>query len=236
MKQTLDVHRASLIIGVAALLCFGWLAFTLVSADTVAATTWISFFCSILLGGVSLYLTLANPREILVIREKTIQETEAAVQTENEQNAIDLQGIKQALQNNKNEAAEAGLKAVCKQLDAGQGAMYKVYTENDIHFVKLLSGYALAIGENQTIQYTFGEGLIGQAAAENKSLYIDEVPEGYMKVVSGLGMASPRYLYISPIKKNDKVEGVLEISTFKKITETQRKFIDEAAGLIGQNL
>ncbi len=94
MKQTLDVHRASLIIGVAAFLCFGWLAFTLVSADTVAATTWISFFCSILLGGVSLYLTLANPREILVIREKTIQETEAAVQTENEQKSYWITALK----------------------------------------------------------------------------------------------------------------------------------------------
>jgi hypothetical protein len=236
MKQTLDIHRISLLLGIIALLCFGWLALSLINLEINTTTVWLALASSVILAGTALYLTLANPKEILVIREKTKQESEAALQTEQEQNAIDLHSVKQAINSNKKEAATAGLKAVCNQLEAGQGALYKTYTENETHFVKLTSGYALSLGENQTIQFSYGEGLIGQAAAENKSLYLDEVPEGYMKVVSGLGMASPRYLYISPVRKNDKVEGVIEISTFKPVTETQRKFIDEAAGLIGQNI
>ena len=63
-------------------------------------------------------------------------------------------------------------------------------------------GYALSIGESTVIKYEIGEGLIGQSAASGNTLYVDDVPDGYIKIVSGLGSASPQHLLIVPVKKN----------------------------------
>ena len=67
--------------------------------------------------------------------------------------------------------------------------------------VELKAGYALSIGESTVIKYEFGEGLIGQSAASGNTLYVDDVPEGYIKIVSGLGSASPKYLLDCARKK-----------------------------------
>jgi putative methionine-R-sulfoxide reductase with GAF domain len=122
--------------------------------------------------------------------------------------------------------------AICKQLEAGQGAVYIAKEESGIRKVELKAGYALSIGESTVIKYEFGEGLIGQSAAGAKTLYVDEVPEGYVKILSGLGSASPRYLLIVPMKKEEKVIGVVEIASFSPISDNERKFVEESAQLI----
>ncbi len=78
--------------------------------------------------------------------------------------------------------------------------------------------------------------MIGQSAANGSTLYVDDVPEGYIKIVSGLGSASPKYLLIVPIGKDGQVFGVIEIASFTEITEDQRKFVEEAAQLIAEKI
>jgi methyl-accepting chemotaxis protein len=134
------------------------------------------------------------------------------------------------------EILREGLQAICKQLDAGQGAVYMTTTSDEVRKVELHAGYALSIGESSTISYEYGEGLIGQAASGGMTLYVDEVPEGYVKIISGLGSASPKHLLIVPMKKDNQVIGVMEIASFTAITEDQRKFVEESAQLITGSL
>ncbi len=68
-------------------------------------------------------------------------------------------------------------------------------------------------------EYKLGEGLIGQVAKDRKILYIDNVPEGYIVTLSGLGKGTPKYLAIMPIIKNKQTIGVVEIATFSPIPE-----------------
>jgi methyl-accepting chemotaxis protein len=124
---------------------------------------------------------------------------------------------------------------VCKQLDAGQGAIYIVKEEDGKRKVELKNGYALTIGESTVISYEFGEGLIGQSASSGRTLYVDDVPQGYIKIISGLGSASPKFLLIVPIKK-ERVMGVIEIASFTNLTEDQRKFVEESAELIADKI
>src|SRR6478735_5081187 len=92
--------------------------------------------------------------------------------------------------------------------------------------MQVKTGYALSISESATTRYTFGEGLIGQAAANGQLLYLDEIPEGYIKIISGLGSASPRYLLIAPVKNQETVLGILEIASFSPYSADQRKFVE----------
>ena len=134
------------------------------------------------------------------------------------------------------EILQSGVQAICKQLDAGQGALYLTKEEAGKRKDELKIGYALTIGESTIISYEFGEGLIGQSAAGARTLYVDDVPEGYIKIISGLGSASPRYLLIVPLKSNEHVNGVLEIASFHAITEDQRKFVEESAQLVAEKI
>jgi methyl-accepting chemotaxis protein len=125
---------------------------------------------------------------------------------------------------------------LCRQLEAGQGALYELVRDDQKRFLELRTGYALSIGESALIRFEFGEGLVGQVAATGQTLYVDDVPEGYITILSGLGSSSPRYVLLAPVKSGDQVTGVIEIASFTKTSEDQRRFIQEAANLIGEKL
>ncbi|HEY9044987.1 MAG TPA: GAF domain-containing protein [Ohtaekwangia sp.] len=190
------------------------------------------------LGASTLAMALRYKQEVVVMRDRIIDaataEREAAEQAG--KTSISLDTVKSSLsQASQKDILQAGLQAVCKQLEAGQGAIYIVKEEDGKRKVELKNGYALTIGESTVISYEFGEGLIGQAATSARTLYVDDVPQGYVKIISGLGSASPRYLLIVPIKK-DQVVGVIEIASFTNLSEDQRKFVEEAAELIANKI
>lgn len=192
-----------------------------------------------LLGLLSLIWALRYKKEVIVFRDKIIDtaqlQKEAAEQAG--KTTISLDSVITALdQSNIKDALQASIQSICKQLDAGQGALYQVAVREEKRMVELKTGYALNMGESTVIGFEFGEGLVGQVATTGQALYIDEVPDGYITILSGLGSASPHYLLIVPIKENDQVVGVLEIASFTKTTEDQRKFVDEAAHLISEKL
>ena len=140
-----------------------------------------------------------------------------------------------AVQNEK-DILVAGLHAICIPLEAGQGAIYMAVEEEGKRKMELKGGFALSLGESIIIRYEFGEGLIGQCAANGNTLYIDDVPDGYIRIVSGLGSASPKYLLIVPIKKQDRVLGIMEIASFTNVSEDQRKFVEESANIIAEKI
>jgi hypothetical protein len=49
-----------------------------------------------------------------------------------------------------------------------------------------------------------GEGVAGQAAAEQKTIVLTDLPAGYVRIASGLGEATPRVLAAVPILTRDR--------------------------------
>lgn len=236
MIKKIDAHLISLLLGVLFLLGLGATAFSIYSLEsTNTQSVWIFLITTSLLGAAALVLALRNVKEIIVFKDKasSINLSDTTTTNDASNNTIELTSLRNLVQRGHRDVVLEGVKLICKQLEAGQGAVYNLKEEEEKRWMQLTGGYALSIGENTIIKFDIGEGLIGQCAANGHMLYIDEVPEGYMKVVSGLGMASPRYLLISPIKKEDKVVGVIEISSFKSLSEAQRKFVEEACLLLG---
>jgi hypothetical protein len=205
----------------------------------VFSTVYIVLALTFLIGAATIWHALKYKNEVIVFRDKQL-ETSASEKDQNNSNqtTISLESVKDNLRQAQNEKdiIQSGLQAICKQLDAGQGAAYLTTEQDGRRKVELKSGYALSIGESTVLSYEFGEGLIGQSAAGAKTLYVDEVPEGYIKIISGLGSASPRFLLIVPIKQQERVAGILEIASFTPITEDQRKFVEESAQLIADRL
>jgi hypothetical protein len=133
-------------------------------------------------------------------------------------------------------ALEEGLNILCRQLDAGQGALYTVQQNGEKRMLELKTGFALNKSENSKVEFEFGEGLVGQAALTGKNLYLDEVPEGYITVLSGLGSASAKYLFLQVIKQGDETKGVIEIATFAPLKENVRKQIEEISKILAEKI
>ncbi|MBL7859297.1 MAG: GAF domain-containing protein [Cyclobacteriaceae bacterium] len=198
-------------------------------------SVYVVLVITFLLGGLTIYFILQNRREIVVYRDKETDRNSGTKENLNtNQTTITLEGVKESIRkaSTEKEIMQAGLQSICKQLEAGQGAIYLATEVDGQRKVELKSGFALNVAESTVISYEFGEGLVGQSAAAGKTLYIDDVPEGYIKIISGLGSASPRYLLIVPLKKQETVVGIMEIASFTAISDDQRKFVEESAQLI----
>lgn len=191
------------------------------------------------LGIFAINLSYRSKREVIVFVDKKKQDDDSqTILAERESDTGDLGLLRSALQQAKGaqEVIQAGVNTICNQVEAGTGALYLVQKKDDKRFLELKQGFALSLGESQTIRFEFGEGLIGQAATSGKSVYIDEVPEGYIKVVSGLGTSSPRYLFIVVLKKDADVHGVLELATFKPLSESARKRVEEMGQILVEKI
>jgi len=128
------------------------------------------------------------------------------------------------------------LSQVCNALEASQGAVFQVVENEEYNSINLLSSYAYPIPEGEKISFRFGEGIAGQVAKEGKVANIDAVPEGYIQIFSGLGQSTPKHLLVLPIKEEDDVVGVAEISSFKPFQENQARALESYFGKLALKL
>lgn len=201
------------------------------------STVYISLATTFLVGGIAIILALQYRKELIVFKDREL-EASVAQQDGDQSGAttISLAGITSILNNGgtQDELLEKSLHAIAKELEAGQGALYLPRESDGKRQIFLKSAYAMGLGESAEIAFEFGEGLLGQAVATGTTLFVDDIPEGYVKIVSGLGSAYPRFLLIVPIKKNGTVDGVIELASFTRISEDQKKFVEEAGKLISE--
>jgi methyl-accepting chemotaxis protein len=190
-----------------------------------------------LLGVAALVVGGLNKKEIIVYLEKKKGAREAAVKEQMDaQDGNLVKAVRQAMTGAETDAIERGLQTLCKGIDAGQGAVYAARQTNEKRFVEFASGFAFSKSESAKLEYEFGEGLIGQAALSGHSLYLDEIPEGYITILSGLGSATARYLFIVALRHGDELKGVLEVATFSPLTNPVRKQIEDIAQLMAEKI
>ncbi|HID99694.1 MAG TPA: histidine kinase, partial [Thiotrichaceae bacterium] len=97
-----------------------------------------------------------------------------------------------------------------------------------------LASYAYTHHDNPPNQFQFGEGLIGQAALEQKMLSCSHTPEEYTYITrSGLSQTIPRHVFIFPFLYDNTVKGVIEIGFSEMLTDSQRAFLEQAMPNIG---
>ncbi|MBN8554955.1 MAG: response regulator [Deltaproteobacteria bacterium] len=127
-------------------------------------------------------------------------------------------------ENNLDLLSSRALNFICTYLNCHVGAFF---VSDDGQNYQLTSSYASASNWNPLHQnFRLGEGLLGQAAAENKMHYLKEVPERYMNVESSLGSTAPKEIIIAPLISNDgKVKGIIEVGSLYGFSSSQFEFL-----------
>jgi PAS domain S-box-containing protein len=117
-----------------------------------------------------------------------------------------------------------------KYLDANQGGFFLVeQEEGKERFFDMKACYAYDRKKFADKRIEWGEGLIGTCALEKQSIYMSDIPEGYLEITSGLGLANPDYLLIVPMLVQDEVLGIIELASFSPIEEFEIKLVESVA-------
>ncbi len=113
---------------------------------------------------------------------------------------------------------------LAKYLNAQIGAFYIADDKENV--LRLFGSYAYQKPKNLSKEFKFGEGLVGQAALEKESITLNNCPDDYIRINSGLGDAVPRNIIVFPCLHNNIVQGLVELGSFKEFSDLDLSFLD----------
>ncbi len=124
-------------------------------------------------------------------------------------------------------------------IDANQGAIYVLQEEEEGQTEPVYQIASAIAYEREKLlddKVNIGVGLVGRCAFEQKTVFLTDIPNDYIKITSGLGTANPKSLLIVPCIIDDKVFGIIEIASFNVITKFQIDFIEKLGESIASTL
>ncbi|WP_339852560.1 CHASE3 domain-containing protein [Paenibacillus sp. FSL W7-1088] len=127
------------------------------------------------------------------------------------------------------------LNQVAILLEAPYGVLYAMKENRLIR----VAAYA-ADGEKERslgkVSVAPGEGLVGQSAIEKRVLQMNDLPQNYIRISSGLGEASAASLTVAPVVFEGKTIAVIELASMKPIEPKETKLLTELIEIFGVSL
>src|SRR5262249_23669125 len=105
--------------------------------------------------------------------------------------------------------------------------------EGDETVLKLIATYGYKKRKSVANLFKPGEGLVGQAALERKSILITQAPEDYITVEYGLGEAAPVNITDFPILFEAQVMAIVELAAFTHFSDTSLTLLEQLSETIG---
>jgi len=94
------------------------------------------------------------------------------------------------------------------------------------------AGYAVASGAAGDMVRA-GDGLLGQAAKENRPVRVQNVPEGYLPITSALGHGAPRELLIAPATADGTVHAMVELGFLRALHAEDIELLNRVSESLG---
>ncbi|MFF0018551.1 HAMP domain-containing protein [Streptomyces sp. NPDC005374] len=119
---------------------------------------------------------------------------------------------------------------------AQYGAFYLAEDSERGPELRLVGSYGYPDDEERPTRIPVGRSLVGQAARNRRPITVEELPEGYVTISSGLGQAVPSALVVLPIVAEEQVLGVIELASVSRFTQIHQDFLAQLMPTIGVNL
>jgi CheY-like chemotaxis protein/signal transduction histidine kinase len=184
----------------------------------VTLSTWATW------GGAGVLAVLLSLAAVIMSRDFSTRETLAWIRAGQMGFANRLQG-EQRLET----LGDNALSFLAGYLDAQVGAAFVVHRDGSFRRV---ATFAMPDGE-QSDRLLQGRSLTGQAAKENRTLHVRDVPDGYLTVSSSLGQGKPRELLVAPGSVDGVVHAVVELGFFHHVLPRQRELLDRVSESLG---
>ena len=111
----------------------------------------------------------------------------------------------------------------------------RFYLADDSHFRLDRVGTFALDGVAGPTSFAWGEGLVGQAAQEQRILNIFPGKGETLSVSTGMGTIVPGMLLVVPIESHGVVIGVIELATVSRLTERQQALLDALVPSVAMN-
>lgn len=118
---------------------------------------------------------------------------------------------------------------VCAQF----GALYVREGFGEKNLLKLQGAFAFGEEADFDKLFVFGQGLVGECAQSGEAFVLNDIPENYIKMQSGLGDIVPNQLLLIPVKYQNQLLAVIELASIRPFTELERRLLDATADSLG---
>ncbi|MBF0574013.1 MAG: response regulator, partial [Desulfamplus sp.] len=130
--------------------------------------------------------------------------------------------------------ASKAIDFIASYVNAFVGTLFvKDEVKNDF---RMAASYAFKTRKSLSNRFKSGEGLIGQAALEKKSIIFTQIPEDYIRIESSLGNISPKNIIVLPVIYEDDVKGVIELGSVLEFSKLQMEFLEIAAEILAVSI
>jgi signal transduction histidine kinase/ActR/RegA family two-component response regulator len=117
---------------------------------------------------------------------------------------------------------------------AQHGAFYMSQPNPDEETTyRLLAGYGYKARRGVPTSYALGEGLVGQAAAERKTVVVGNVPKTALRISTGLGEGSPVSIVVLPVVFEEHCLAVIELASFRPFSAVNQAFLEQIVETVG---
>jgi len=116
-------------------------------------------------------------------------------------------------------------------------AVAALYVRDETGTLRRTAAYGFS-RENEERPQAFegAQTLVGQAASDGRLIEVDNIPDNYLKVTSGLGTSAPKSVVMAPIQNGGLVNGVVELGFMKPLSARDIEFLKLIAGNIGASV
>ncbi len=123
-------------------------------------------------------------------------------------------------------------------LGAKVGGLYMLVeaADDEEAYLELVAFYAYDRQKFVEKKIGIGENLVGQCVLESETIYMTDIPDGYVHISSGLGKDSPKSLLIVPLKLNEEIYGVVELASFEDFQDYQIQFVEKIGESIASTI
>lgn len=121
---------------------------------------------------------------------------------------------------------------LAEYLRAHAGVMYM---RTDSSFRRIAT-YGIAAGARVPETFMPGDGLPGQAVADERCFVVSGVLDGYLQVGSTLGQAQPRSVVVFPVKSEGVITTVLEFGFLHEVDAREEELLQDIAEALGKGL
>ncbi|MBN1250865.1 MAG: GAF domain-containing protein [Bacteroidales bacterium] len=129
------------------------------------------------------------------------------------------------------------ISTVVNYLNADQGGIFIYYNNKDeAPYLELVTAYAYDKKKALNLKVEPGESLVGRCFKEKELIYLNDIPEGYTFISSGLGEHEPKSLVLLPLIFENEVFGVIEIASFNEILDFEFEFLRNAGERIASSI
>jgi signal transduction histidine kinase/DNA-binding response OmpR family regulator/CHASE3 domain sensor protein len=186
------------------------------------ASTRVTALVSIL--GSALLLLLIAAAGTMTSRDYRQREAQAWIRSRQTAFALRVQGEQRLEQ-----LGDRVLEFLAEHLDAAVGALYVLESHEQLRRV---AGYAIPPSHRDEVLRT-GDGLLGQAAKENRALHVRDVPEAYLDVSSSVGQGKTREVLVAPASADGVVYAVVELGFFRPVKPEYLELLSRVTEALG---